>query len=47
MLSGGIGSLEDVAACAAAGANGVLIGRAFKEGTIDLGSALARFATPG
>jgi phosphoribosylformimino-5-aminoimidazole carboxamide ribotide isomerase len=47
MVSGGIGSLEDIAACAAAGASGVLIGRALQEGSLDLGSALAGYGSPG
>jgi phosphoribosylformimino-5-aminoimidazole carboxamide ribotide isomerase len=47
MISGGIGSLEDIAACATAGATGVLIGRALHEGTVDLGSALATFYGSG
>ncbi len=40
ILSGGISSLEDVAACAAAGASGVVIGRALYEGRVDLAGAL-------
>ena len=47
ILSGGIGSLEDIAACAAAGASGVLVGHALQEGAVDLGSALATFGSPG
>jgi phosphoribosylformimino-5-aminoimidazole carboxamide ribotide isomerase len=47
IVSGGIGSLDDIAACAAAGATGVLVGRALQEGAVDLGSALAAFANPG
>jgi phosphoribosylformimino-5-aminoimidazole carboxamide ribotide isomerase len=40
ILSGGIGSIDDVVSCAAAGASGVVIGRALYEGRIDLASAL-------
>jgi len=40
ILSGGISSLEDIAACAAAGASGVVIGRALYEGRVDLAGAL-------
>ncbi len=47
ILSGGIGSLEDIAACAAAGASGVLIGQALQEGAVDLGSALNTFGRSG
>jgi phosphoribosylformimino-5-aminoimidazole carboxamide ribotide isomerase len=41
--SGGIATLEDLAACAAVGAAGAIVGRALYEGTIDLGTALRRF----
>ena len=40
ILSGGISGLEDITACAAAGATGVVIGRALYEGRVDLASAL-------
>jgi phosphoribosylformimino-5-aminoimidazole carboxamide ribotide isomerase len=46
ILGGGIGSLEDIAACAAAGATGVLVGRALYEGKVDLASALQTFTNP-
>jgi phosphoribosylformimino-5-aminoimidazole carboxamide ribotide isomerase len=46
IVSGGIASLDDIAACAAAGATGVLVGRAIHEGMIDLGAALASFTNP-
>ena len=40
IASGGIGSLEDVRAVAAAGAEGVIVGRALYDGRIDLDAAL-------
>jgi phosphoribosylformimino-5-aminoimidazole carboxamide ribotide isomerase len=46
IVAGGIGSLEDIAACAAAGASGVLVGRALHEGRIDLATALAVVTNP-
>lgn len=45
-LSGGISSLEDISACAAAGVDGVVVGKALYEGRIDLGSALRAVAEP-
>jgi phosphoribosylformimino-5-aminoimidazole carboxamide ribotide isomerase len=39
-LSGGVSSLDDITACAAAGAAGVVIGKALYEGRIDLEAAL-------
>jgi phosphoribosylformimino-5-aminoimidazole carboxamide ribotide isomerase len=45
-LSGGIGSLEDIAACAAAGVDGVVVGKALYEGRLDLGAALRAVAEP-
>jgi phosphoribosylformimino-5-aminoimidazole carboxamide ribotide isomerase len=45
-VAGGIGSLDDIAACAEAGASGVLIGRALYEGSVDLASALEACANP-
>jgi phosphoribosylformimino-5-aminoimidazole carboxamide ribotide isomerase len=45
-LSGGISSLADISACAAAGAAGVVVGKAFHEGRIDLGAALHPLANP-
>jgi phosphoribosylformimino-5-aminoimidazole carboxamide ribotide isomerase len=47
IVAGGIGSLDDIAACAAAGASGVLVGRALYEGRVDLASALDTFSNPG
>jgi len=41
IYGGGIGSLEDVRAVAAAGAGGVIIGKAIYEGRVDLVGALA------
>lgn len=46
LIAGGIGSFDDIAACAAAGAVGVLVGRALYEGRVDLGSAIRTFAGP-
>ena len=43
IASGGIGSLDDLCACAAAGAAGAIIGRALYEGTLDLRAALELF----
>ena len=40
IASGGISSLDDIAACAAAGAAGVIVGKALYEGRIDLAHAL-------
>jgi phosphoribosylformimino-5-aminoimidazole carboxamide ribotide isomerase len=44
--SGGIGGLDDLSACAAAGAHGAIVGRALYEGTLDLRSALQLFRPP-
>jgi phosphoribosylformimino-5-aminoimidazole carboxamide ribotide isomerase len=41
--SGGVTSIDDVTACAAAGAAGVIVGRALHQGLFDLSAALARF----
>jgi phosphoribosylformimino-5-aminoimidazole carboxamide ribotide isomerase len=41
--SGGVTTVDDVAACAQAGAAGVIVGRALHDGLFDLGGALARF----
>ena len=41
IASGGISSLDDIAAAAATGASGAIIGRALYEGRIDLAEALA------
>jgi phosphoribosylformimino-5-aminoimidazole carboxamide ribotide isomerase len=41
--SGGVTTLDDVAACAEAGAAGVIVGRALHDGLFDLGGALSRF----
>ncbi len=40
ILSGGISSVDDIAACAAAGAAGVIVGKALYEGHVDLPAAL-------
>ncbi len=40
IASGGIGSVDDIIACAAAGAAGVIVGKALHEGRIDLSLAL-------
>jgi phosphoribosylformimino-5-aminoimidazole carboxamide ribotide isomerase len=45
-VSGGIAGVDDVAACATAGAAGVIIGRALYEGAVDLGALLERFTAP-
>jgi phosphoribosylformimino-5-aminoimidazole carboxamide ribotide isomerase len=47
IVAGGIRDLDDIAACAAAGATGVLVGRALHEGNVDLASALQTFTNPG
>jgi phosphoribosylformimino-5-aminoimidazole carboxamide ribotide isomerase len=41
--SGGVTTIDDVAACAEAGAAGVIVGRALHDGLFDLGGALSRF----
>jgi len=43
IASGGIASLDDIKAVAAAGATGAIVGRALYDGRIDLGEALALF----
>jgi phosphoribosylformimino-5-aminoimidazole carboxamide ribotide isomerase len=45
-ISGGISNLADISACAAAGAAGVVVGKALYEGRIDLGAALRALANP-
>jgi len=45
-MSGGISSLADIAACAEEGAAGVVVGKAFYEGRIDLHEALQLGANP-
>ena len=45
-MSGGISSLDDITASAAAGAAGVIVGKALYEGRVDLGAALRAFASP-
>ncbi len=45
-LSGGISCLDDITASAAAGAAGVIVGKALYEGRIDLGAALQAVARP-
>lgn len=46
LLSGGISDADDITACAAAGASGVVVGRAIYEGRVDLASALRAAANP-
>lgn len=41
IVAGGVGSLEDVRRAAAAGADGVIVGRAFYEGRFNLKEAMA------
>lgn len=43
IASGGVTTVDDVAACRRAGAAGVIVGRALHEGVFDLRVALARF----
>lgn len=43
IASGGVASLADLEACAAAGAAGAIAGRALYEGRLDLGEALRAF----
>jgi phosphoribosylformimino-5-aminoimidazole carboxamide ribotide isomerase len=45
--SGGIGSIEDITACAAAGAAGVIVGKALYEGRVDFASALQAVGESG
>lgn len=45
-MSGGISCLDDITASAAAGAAGVVVGKALYEGRIDLGAALRAVASP-
>jgi phosphoribosylformimino-5-aminoimidazole carboxamide ribotide isomerase len=40
IASGGVGSIDDITACAAAGAAGVVVGKALYEGRVDLAEAL-------
>jgi phosphoribosylformimino-5-aminoimidazole carboxamide ribotide isomerase len=40
IASGGIGSVDDITACAAAGAAAVVVGKALYEGRVDLAVAL-------
>lgn len=47
IASGGVGALEDVRRCRAAGCAGVIIGRAYYEGRIDLAEALRLAAHTG
>ncbi len=44
IASGGVTTLDDVAACAQAGAAGAIVGRALHEGGFDLRAALERFS---
>jgi phosphoribosylformimino-5-aminoimidazole carboxamide ribotide isomerase len=46
IAAGGIRSLDDIAAFAAAGASGVLVGQALHQGRVDLASAIRAFADP-
>lgn len=43
IASGGVATIEDLDACAQAGAAGAIVGRALYEGRLDLSEALARF----
>lgn len=43
IASGGVATIEDLDACAAAGADGAIVGRALYEGRLDLSDALSRF----
>jgi phosphoribosylformimino-5-aminoimidazole carboxamide ribotide isomerase len=45
-MSGGISSIDDITASAAAGAAAVIVGKALYEGRIDLGAALRAVASP-
>jgi len=46
IASGGVATIEDLDACAEAGAAGAIVGRALYEGRLDLSEALARFPAP-
>ncbi|HXA28150.1 MAG TPA: 1-(5-phosphoribosyl)-5-[(5-phosphoribosylamino)methylideneamino] imidazole-4-carboxamide isomerase [Candidatus Angelobacter sp.] len=43
IASGGVATIADLDACAAAGASGAIVGRALYEGRLDLSEALQRF----
>jgi len=43
IASGGVATIEDLDACAQAGASGAIVGRALYEGRLDLSDALSRF----
>jgi phosphoribosylformimino-5-aminoimidazole carboxamide ribotide isomerase len=43
IASGGVATIDDLEACARAGAAGAIVGRALYEGRLDLSAALARF----
>jgi phosphoribosylformimino-5-aminoimidazole carboxamide ribotide isomerase len=43
IASGGVATLEDLEACAGAGAAGAIVGRALYEGRLDLSAVLQRF----
>ena len=45
IASGGIGSVDDIPACAAAGATGVIVGKALYEGRVDLALAMRAVET--
>jgi phosphoribosylformimino-5-aminoimidazole carboxamide ribotide isomerase len=44
IASGGIGSVDDIIACAAAGAAGVVVGKALYEGRVELAAAIRAVA---
>ena len=46
IASGGVGSIADITACAAAGAAGVIVGKALYEGRVDLADALRAVMEP-
>jgi phosphoribosylformimino-5-aminoimidazole carboxamide ribotide isomerase len=47
IASGGVTTLDDVAACESAGAAGAIVGRALHDGVFDLRAALERFGGAG
>jgi phosphoribosylformimino-5-aminoimidazole carboxamide ribotide isomerase len=46
IASGGVATVDDLEACADAGAAGAIVGRALYEGRLDLSAALQQFAEP-
>jgi phosphoribosylformimino-5-aminoimidazole carboxamide ribotide isomerase len=46
ITSGGVGSIADITACGAAGAAGVIVGKALYEGRVDLADALRAVMEP-